>query len=263
MRSCEFVSLDIINVIAENPYLIAIIELAVIATFATIIERVVTRWLNKIIKKTQIPPEVGNGLILTARLLILFGARIVLLHIGGVPTEILVSFSALSGAAIGFASTRTIGNIIAGLYLLLARPFRVGDYVRIDSVEGIVQEITINYAKILTPARTIVSISTQRILDKDVTNYRFREEKSKLYCYGFELNFDHSLPTEKLEEILNKVIHRYAEKLPKTPTYQLTKLTRFDRNYLFYIYVEDPTDIFILHPQILREITQAWDKARA
>jgi small conductance mechanosensitive channel len=252
----------VFEIFAEYPYLITILWLIVVAVAAIILERILTRWLRRFIEKTQMPPDVGNGLILTVRLLILVGAVVALLHVGGVPSDIIVSFSALGGAAVGFASQRTIGNLIAGVYLLIARPFRVGDYIRIDSIEGIVREITINYAKILTPDNTVVSISTQRILDKEVTNFRFKGEEEKLYCYGFELNFDHSLPTEKLEEILDSVIERYAEVLPKKPEYQAVKFTRLDRNYKFYIYVEDPKDIFILQPKILREIIETWDKAK-
>jgi len=247
---------------AENPYLTTIIWVIVIAAVAAVVERIITRWLRIIIKRTEMPPEVSNGLILTGRLLILVVVVVALLYVGGVPADILVSLSALGGAAVGFASTRTIGNVIAGLFLLVTRPFRVGDYVRINGIEGIVQEITLNYAKILTPSNTMVSISTQRILDRDLTNYRLMDEKSNLFCYGFELTFTHSLPTEKLEELLDSVIERYAEKLPRKPEYQPTKLTSFARHYMFYIYVEDPRDIFVLQPEIVREITQVWDKTR-
>jgi small conductance mechanosensitive channel len=251
------------DMFAENPYLITIIWVIIIAIVATTVERLITRWLRKFVKRTEVPPEVSNGLILTERLIILVGAVVALLHVGGVSADILVSFSALGGAAVGFASTRTIGNFIAGLFLLVTRPFRVGDYVRIDGIEGIVQEITLNYAKILTPSNTVVSISTQRILDRDLTNYRFGGEESKLFCYGFELAFDHRLPTEKLEELLDSVIEHYAEKLPRKPEYQPTKLTGFERRYMFYFYVEDPADIFVLQPQLVKEITQAWDETRA
>jgi small-conductance mechanosensitive channel len=126
-----------------------------------------------------------------------------------------------------------------------------------------VQEITLNYAKILTPTNTMVSISTQRILDRDLTNFRFKGEGSNLFCYGFELTFDHRLTTEKLEDLLNKVIERYAEKLPRKPEYQPSKLTSSARHYMFYIYVEEPKDIFTLKPQLIKEITQEWDKAKA
>ncbi len=250
------------EILEEYPYLITVIWLLVIGIAAAIIERLVTRWLKRLTEKTEWPPDVENGLIIMARLIVLVGALIALLHVGGVPTDILVSLSALSGAAIGFASTRTVGNLIAGFYLLIARPFQVGDYVKIDGTEGVVQEITINYAKILTPTNNVVSISTQRILDKEIINYRFKGEESKLYCYGFEVSFDHSVPTEKLEELLNRIAERYAEMLPKKPEYHVRKLTRLDRTYTFYIYVEDPKDIFILQPKIMREIIEAWEKAK-
>jgi small-conductance mechanosensitive channel len=239
------------------------IWLVVIAATAVILERLMTRWFRRLIRRTEMPPEVGNGLILTGRLIILVGVAVALLRVGGVSSEMLISFSALGGAAVGFASTRTIGNLIAGLFLLVTRPFRVGDYVRIDGVEGIVQEITLNYAKILTPSNTVVSISTQRILDRDITNFRFRGEESNLFCYGLELTFDYSLSTEKLEALLNKVIERYTEKLPKKPEFMQSRLTSFARHYMFYIYVEDPKDIFVLQPQILKEITKELEKAKA
>ncbi|MBC7130532.1 mechanosensitive ion channel family protein [Candidatus Bathyarchaeota archaeon] len=247
----------------EHTYLITNFWLIVVAATAAILERLTTRWLKRFMRRAQIPPDVGNGLILTARLLILVGVAIAVLHIGGVPSDIIVSFSALGGATVGFASQRTIGNLIAGIYLLVARPFQVGDYIHLDNIEGVVQEITMNYVKILTPNKTVVSINTQRILDKEVTNYRFIGEESKLYCYSFELNFDHSLPTEKLEELLDKVIERNAEILPRKPEYHISKLTKLERNYTFYIYVEDPEDIFKLYPIILREIIQECDEARA
>ena len=251
------------GIFAEYPYLITIVWVVVIAVVATVLERLFTRWWRRLIKRMEMPPDVGNGLILTTRLLILIGAVVALLNVGGVPADILVAFSAVGGAAVGFASTRTIGNFIAGLYLLVTRPFRVGDYVSIDGIEGIVKEITINYAKILTSANNVISISTQQILDKRITNYRImEEEQTRSFCYGFELSFDHSLSTEKLEEMFDSVIERYAEKLPKRPEYQLTKLTRLERNYMFCIYVEDPRDIFVLQPRFLREITLAWDKAK-
>ena len=255
--------MDFNNIFAEYPYLTTIIWVIVIAVVAAILERLITRWLRKFIKRTEMPPEVGNGLVLTARLLILVGAIVALLDVGGVPSDILVSFSALGGAAVGFASTRTVGNFIAGIYLLVTRPFHVGDYVRIDGIEGIVKEITINYAKILTPDENVISISTQRILDKEFVNYRFRGEDSDLYCIELELTFDHSLPTEKLEKVLNSVIERYAEKLPRKPEYKLKKLTRLERNYTVYIYVKQPQDIFVIRPQMLKEITEAWEKAKA
>ncbi|MFP3985627.1 MAG: mechanosensitive ion channel family protein [Candidatus Bathyarchaeia archaeon] len=246
------------DLFVRYPLLITVIWLLVVVIVAVVVERIVSRWVNRFAKRTNLPPHAGNALVLTSRFIIFVGGLIAVLNIGGVSADIIVAFSALSGAAIGFASTQTVGNIIAGLYILVSRPFRVGDYVKLDGAEGIVKEVSINYTKILTAANNIVCMSNRRILDRDVVNFRYKGE-SKLFRYGFEINFDHSLPTEKIEAILEKVAESYAEKLPRKPEYQLGKLTRFDKNYMFYIYVEHPQDVFALHPRILKEIAELWD----
>jgi small-conductance mechanosensitive channel len=253
--------LEFIDILAQYPYLITIIWVVVIASAATVLERLGTRWLRRVIKRTEMPPHVGNGLVLTGRIIILLGAIVALLHVGGVPPDLLVSLSALGGAAIGFASQRTIGNFIAGLFLLVTHPFRVGDYVRIDGVEGIVQEVTLNYAKILTQTETVTLISTLRILDRDVTNFRFKGEdaKARQYRYGIPFGFDLSVSIERIHELLNSVIEHYAEKMPKRAEYQQIRLNEFSRQYMFYIYVKNPRDIFVLQPQIVEEVTKAYD----
>ncbi len=246
---------------AQYPFLSMLLWLIITLVAVILIERLISRWIKRFIERTGMPPHIGNTLLLTGRFIIFIGALIALLNIGGISSDILVAFSALSGAAIGFASGQTIGNILAGLYLIASRPFRVGDYVKLDGAEGIVKEISINYTKILTQANNVVCMSNRRILDKDVVNFRYKGE-SKLFLYGFEITFDHSMSSEKLEKILDKVVANYVEKLPRKPEYQLTKLTRLERNYMFYIYVEDPKDVFQVQPRMLKEITDLWDEAR-
>lgn len=233
------------------------------ALVAFILERVITRYLRRFAKRAHLEPYVANNLILTFRLLILIGAIASVVRVGGLPTEWFVTFSALGGAAVGLASTKTIGNFIAGLYLLAVRPFRVGDYVRIGTAEGIVQEITINYTKILTIGNNVVSISNLQIMDRDITNYSYKsEDHINLYCYTFEIGFDHSVPTTKIAEIFQEVFERYRHMLPKEPSYMLARSSAFDRVYMVYLYVENPEDIMVLRPQIAQEVFKRWDMER-
>jgi len=226
------------------------------------LERLFTRYERRFVRRMDLPPEVGNGLALFTRLLIILGAVIAFLAIGGFPAEWIVTFSALGGVAVGFASSRTVGNFISGLFVLIVRPFRVRDYVRIGNVEGVVEEITINYTKIKTQSDTTILISNQQTLDQDIVNYRYEESNRLLFCYNIELAFDYSVPTEKLEEIFDNVIEEYAKKLPKKPWYVMTKITSFAKHYMFYIYVENSKEIFTIPPKFVREITAAWEKSK-
>ncbi len=248
--------------IVSNPYAVYLWA-AVIVVVAVIVERSIARYLRSVAKRKEWPPHVMNGILLTFRLLILLGAVAMVMRIGGVPSDWLVAYSALGGAAVGFASTRTLGNFIAGLFLFVARPFKVNDFVRVDSVEGIVDEITFNYTKILTRCGTLVFISNLRILDLNVVNYRLGGREFALHCYTFELAFDHSLSNAQLTGIFDEVIGRYEKKLPKKPEYVQMSIGGFQRNYLFSLFVKKPQDVFKLHPEFVEEIMKAWDKARA
>jgi small-conductance mechanosensitive channel len=238
------------------------IEAATIVVVAIILERIIAHYFKRISKRKEWPPQATNGLVLIFRILIILGAIATLMRLGGLPPDWLVAYSALGGAAIGFASTRILGNFMAGIFLFVTRPFRVNDYVRVDNVEGIVVELTFNYTKILTRSNTLAFISNLKILDQNIVNYRYLSKEFPLYCYTVELAFDHSLRTDQLEKTFDGVIERYAKNLPRKPEYIQLRIGAFDRGYAFYLYVKKTQDIFAIHPAFVKDITEAWDRAR-
>jgi len=239
-----------------------ILSLIIIILIAIVLERFVTQYLKRFAKRTHMHPQVANSLYLTFRLLILIGAVAFLIRAGGLPTDWIVAFSALGGAALGFASTKTIGNFIAGLFLFAARPFRVGDYVRLGMVEGVVEEMTINYTKVYTIAKNTVSVSNLQILDRDITNYSRDGEHGGLAYYTFELAFDHSVSTVRIDEVFRTVFKEFEKDFAKPPECMLLRTDGFSRVYLVYIYIKDPSEIFRLRPLISERVYGLWDKER-
>jgi small-conductance mechanosensitive channel len=212
----------------------AILGVLVILAVALSLERVFTTYLSKFAKRTKMDPAW------------------------------ILSISAIAGAALGFASQKTLGNFLAGLFLLAARPFKVGDLVRLGTVEGVVQEVTINYTKVLTIGNNTVSISNLQILDRDITNYVYESRRNfSLYCYTFEIGFDHTVSTDKLATVFNEVFERFVHTLPKPPFANLTRSDAFVRVYTIYLYVEHPEDVFTLRPQISAEVFKRWDVERS
>lgn len=246
-----------------NEEFATIIILIVVAVVAVIIERLITRYISRAAKRLKLEPHVINNLTLTFRILILLGAVVVTARVGGLPSEWILSISAIGGAAVGFASQKTIGNFIAGLFLLTAKPFRAGDYVRIGIIEGIIQEITLNYTKILTMGNSTVSVSNLQILDRDITNFAFEAGKEECYAYTFEVGFDHRVSTEKIAKIFEATLEKYTHILPKKPSYMLVRSSGIERVYMVFLYVGNPADIFTLRPRISEKVFQLWDQERA
>lgn len=250
--------------IYDGVSLLSMLWITVIAAVALVLERLVVRYIRKFAKKACLEPEVTNGIVLTFRLLILIGALASLTRLSGVPTDWFLAFSALGGAAVGFASQQTIGNFVAGLYLLATRPFKVGDLVRIGTVEGIVQEVTINYTKVLTIGNNLVSIINLNVLQRDITNFLYEnDEPEGIYCYTFEIAFDHSVSAAEIDEIFSAVFEQHTNKVPRKPECMILRSGAFERVYMVYLYVKHPEEVFTLRPRITEEVFKRWDRKRA
>jgi small conductance mechanosensitive channel len=132
---------------------------AIIVLIATIIvDRIVQSAVTRYAKSIRFDTHFENGIKLLVRVAITVGGVVAILRVFNVATDWLISVSAIGGAAIGFASTQTVGNFLARFYLMITRLFVVNNYVRIADIEGEVKEITANYTKIYTPTFHITEI---------------------------------------------------------------------------------------------------------
>lgn len=78
-------------------------------------------------------------------------------------------FGAL-GLALGFAFKDYVSSLIAGIVAVWERPYRPGDWVRIDDVYGEVQELGLRALQIRTPDDTLVSIPHGKIWSTNIYN---------------------------------------------------------------------------------------------
>src|SRR5262249_6543384 len=84
------------------------------------------------------------------------------------------SFAALiagAGVAIGAAWAGLLSNFAAGAFLLMFRPFKVGDYILAGGVEGTVQEIGLFTTTINTPDNVMTIIGNTKIFSDNIKNY--------------------------------------------------------------------------------------------
>jgi small-conductance mechanosensitive channel len=102
----------------------------------------------------------GSSAAATVRLLaLLFGYVVVLIALFGLlnmPLGHLLVGGAITGVVVGIAAQQSLGNVFAGLVLLLARPFAIGDSVRIRTgsmggpLDGTVIGMDLLYTRLLT-----------------------------------------------------------------------------------------------------------------
>ncbi|MHA2225145.1 MAG: mechanosensitive ion channel domain-containing protein [Candidatus Hodarchaeales archaeon] len=122
-------------------------------------------------------PDARNGLILSVNLIQLLSILFVILNSFyslGADENFLIGIIAIIVAAIGVSSTSVAYNIIGGLYIVATRPFGTGDYIKTQRVEGIVEEIGLNYTKIVLLDKTTVSIPNTNLVNNSLLNYHVK-----------------------------------------------------------------------------------------
>jgi small conductance mechanosensitive channel len=106
---------------------------------------------------------------LLAILVVIIGAGTVL-DIVGVPLSALVAFFGVVGLAISLALQDILKNLVAGLYLLFERPFRLGDLITIKDQKGVVETIGIRTTTLRTDENVEILIPNMTVFTDVVTN---------------------------------------------------------------------------------------------
>jgi small-conductance mechanosensitive channel len=82
--------------------------------------------------------------------------------------------SALIGLVIGFASQRTIGNVVAGLLIAISQPLRLGDEVEVQGTKGVVEEIGLTYTWIRTRDNDRLVVPNEKLASETIRNSTIR-----------------------------------------------------------------------------------------
>lgn len=114
-------------------------------------------------------------------------ALLIALRIAGIEARTLAIGGAVTAVVFGLAAQQTLGNLIAGTVLLSARPFRVGDRVRLQGgpiggeLEGIVSSLGLLYTslvsgadRILVPNSVVIGIAIIPLREPSAVNLRAR-----------------------------------------------------------------------------------------
>ena len=190
-----------------------IISLLIISVF---VSRIIRYVLIRIISKRRTQSNTSlNFLKNSIRFITIVMAFIVIVL--SVPmfrnqAKFIFSGAGILAAIIGFAAKDAISNLVAGSFIVIFKPFRVGDYVRLDNNRvGIVQDITLRHTVInnFENKRLIIPnsiISTESILNHSI------EDSYILSFNNFRVGILANL------DLARKIIQEEAKKLPNIST---------------------------------------------
>lgn len=121
------------------------------------------------------------------------------LNNAGVQVSTLLGTLGVGGIAFALAAQDTIKNIFGGITIFVDRTFKIGDIIRFDGLEGIVEDIGIRSARIRTYDRQIVVIPNYKLTDALITNVSREHARRVTTTLGLTYDTDYHAMKRALE----------------------------------------------------------------
>ena len=131
----------------------------------------VSRTITTTLDRYRIDPSLEQLLKNSVSVLFLVLGSVTVVAQFGFDVWSIVAGLGIVGIAVGFAAQSTLSNFIAGVTLLIERPFRIGDWVRINGQEGKVQKIAFRTTWLRTRDNIFTMIPNDSVASSDIINF--------------------------------------------------------------------------------------------
>lgn len=163
----------------------------------------VTRRIVSVIGRRMKAQERDPNIIqLTQRVVLVVAIAVIFLTTLSMLNVPITAFAFLSGAiaiGFGFGAQNIINNFISGWILIGEKPIRIGDFLEVEGVKGIVEEINTRSTRVRRVDGVHMLIPNSKLLENTVTNWTLRD---KLVRGTVSVGVAYGSDCEKVKELM-------------------------------------------------------------
>lgn len=174
-------------------------------------------------------------------------------------------------AILGFASQQAFSNIISGIFILIFKPFRLGDAIQLNNgaeSKGIVTDITLRHTIIRDYENRRIIIPNSVISEATITNSTIDDERIKKHI---EVGIGYDSDIDKAIAIIQDEVQSHPffidgrtdrEKKKKQPpvVVKVISLADFSVNLRAYCWAKGSDNAFILQCDVLKSTKERFDR---
>lgn len=170
-------------------------------------------------------------------------------------------------AIVGFAAQAAFANIISGVFIVMFKPFRVGDMIRVGSLDiGIVEDITLRHTVITSFENKRIIIPNSVVSSDTIVNDSIEDSR---ICKYVEVGISYDSNVVKAMKIMQEVAmshpgcidNRTEEEKETLPQVEVRLINFGDssQNLRAYVWTDDPVGAYKMHAEINLGIKQRFD----
>lgn len=155
------------SVVAAIPTIILAI---VILTVGALITKLTLKLLSKGLSKTKLELTVTKFTMQIVKIVLYTLLVTVVLSILGIPVTSIITVIGTAGVAIGLALQDSLANVAGGFLLMITKPFKIGDYISTNGVEGTVSHISLLHTRLNSLTNQAIFVPNGQAVNATIIN---------------------------------------------------------------------------------------------
>jgi len=241
-------SSDFIDLVIKSFLIFVIfwIMYGAINIFRTSIEKFALNFGNELHK------ELSLFIIKAIKIFVVVSAFVMILQVWDINVSAFIASLGLGGLAFALAAKDTAANLFGGLTLLADKSLKLNDWIKVNSTEGIVEDIGLRTTKIRTFEKSIITVPNQILANSPVENFSRRGIRRIKFRIGLTYETNSSTILNIKNEILSML--KSHTDIAQDST-MLVKFDKFeDSNLSIFIYTFTSTSNWSRYLDIKEDI---------
>jgi small-conductance mechanosensitive channel len=189
---------------------------------------------------------------------------IFVLQRAGFDTTALLTGLGVGGLAVALALQDTLSNFFAGLHLLIDKPFREGDYIKLENgMEGWIRRIGWRTTKMMTWKNNSIFIPNTKLGNAILENYSPQKRSYGVYyTLGVDYKEDIDAVEQTIQDVLKKVSKKNDLMVPESQWTRFDSFGDYSLNFKFGYMVKGYTNRFSVLKGVQRELFYTFKKKK-
>jgi len=150
---------------------------------------------------SDLSKEVGNFILAILKIFILGIGLGAILQVWGINVTALLASLGIGGLAFALAAKDTAANLFGSFSLLADKSIRIGEWIKVDNVEGIVEDIGMRTTKIRSFEKSLITVPNQIIANNPIENFSRRGVRRIKMRIGLTYNTSYAQMQTIIDEI--------------------------------------------------------------
>ncbi|NNC37138.1 MAG: mechanosensitive ion channel family protein [Acidimicrobiales bacterium] len=219
------------------------------------------RFYKILLKRTtdskKIDTTIGSVTASLVKYAILIATILAAVSVLGVEIAKIFTVLAAMTLAVGLALQGTMSNVAAGILLMVFRPYKVGDYVEVNGVEGIVDDINIFTTVLRTLDNVKLTLANGDAWRSTIKNFTSQEFRRVDVDFGIDYDDDMDKAIKIIKDTAAK--HEHVLRTPDAPWAKVSNLGESSVDIQMRVWCK-PEHYWDVMFDLTKSVKEAFDK---